>query len=270
MIRYYDIEEKKRIGYFVFGFALLILLYRAWSGALVSQLQGPVISEPYVDFTYWIIFLLNIPQYLTGHFIAGRIFDFLLLFFTVGSAFFYKKNIFPILYSVNIFIYIIIFNAYSGHHTHSILGLWIISWPFLFSDVKRFSLAWEGLRYYVCFIYFSAFGWKIVKGSLFHLEQGAAVIQHNMSTYMLEKPDAFLSDVLVFALQHPNLLGGVFVLGMLAEAVFIIGFFTKKYDWILLGLAVLFHTISWFLIDVNFFEFLIISLTLLNWKTTQN
>ncbi|HEY8894253.1 MAG TPA: hypothetical protein VIM79_05545, partial [Niastella sp.] len=65
-------------------------------------------------------------------------------------------------------------------------------------------------------------------------------------------------------LQQPLLVNGAFIAGTILEGLFIVGFFTRKYDKYLLIFSILLPLGFWFTADAYFFEFLILSLTLVN------
>ena len=62
--------------------------------------------------------------------------------------------------------------------------------------------------------------------------------------------------------NHPELAQIILVLGILIEFIFLIGFFTTKYDLFLIILAILFHIGTSILVDVSFVQLWILFLTL--------
>jgi hypothetical protein len=135
-----------------------------------------------------------------------------------------------------------------------------LSFAFYFFDNTKFTLAWEGVRYYTCWIYTSSFIWKFVRGFWNYPLHAKAIIMHENATYLLQNPDTYLAKALQFLIVHEQFAHYFLNIGMLIQGVFILGFFTKKYDKLLFILPFFFHFTTYFLLDVCFFEFLILQL----------
>jgi hypothetical protein len=76
-----------------------------------------------------------------------------------------------------------------------------------------------------------------------------------------------LAGLYRWLLQQPAMVNGAYIAGMIIEGLFIIGFFTRKYDKLLLIFSILLPFGFWLTADAYFFEFLILSLTLVNFHT---
>ncbi|MFK8102261.1 MAG: hypothetical protein AB8G15_07050 [Saprospiraceae bacterium] len=265
----YDFDEdgRKVLGYAVFGFVLLALAFRWYSSVLLHQLQAPVLFFPYIDLTYWLVFWTGIPNFLVQNNVAALVFDLGLIGTAALSFCFVRRRIFPILFSLLFGIYFICYNAYGGHHTHSMAGILLMSLSFWFASNKDFSFVWEGLRYFTLFVYVDAFLWKLLRGSWWKIEQGVAVVMEDQMGNILFAPDSLYSQLNRFFLTHPMLLDSLYFIAILMEGVMIIGFFTKKYDWLCFILPFLFHTGTYFLVDVLFYELWVLTLVFLPWPS---
>ena len=264
----YDFDDyaRKILGYCFFGFVLFALGFRGFASVLLHQLQQPVLFFPYVDLSYWLVFWTGIPQQLTQNYTLALCFDISLIGTAALSFLFIKKRLFPILFTLLFGIYFICYNAYGGHHTHSLAGILIMSFSFWVSSNKSFSLIWEGLRYFALFVYVDAFLWKLLRGSWWKAEQGLAVVLEDQMGNILFAPDSFYSQLNIFFITHPVLLDAAYFIAILLEGLMIIGFFTKKYDGFLFFLPLLFHTGTYFLVDVLFYELIILNLVFLPWQ----
>jgi len=247
----------------VFGGVLLSLVYRWLAHSLMGQLAAPVFVFPYVDLTYWGLHLARIPQWIVSHHAVAVLFDVLLFGAAFGSFFFTKKRIFPILFGLLYFVYFVSYNSFGAHHTHCMVGILLISIPFWFRNEKTFDLLWEGLRYFTLWVYSSAFLWKLFRGSLFNYEQGVANFMNENAAHIALNPDAWMNNIYAFFIAHPGLSFIVSTGAILVEGLFIIGFFTKKYDWWWFVLPIIFHTMTYLFIHVMFYELLIFNLTFL-------
>ncbi len=260
------IEQRKWLSRLVFGGVILSLLYRLMAHALLSQLAAPVFIYPYVDLTYWALHLINIPQFISRHYGLALCFDILLFIAALGGFFFIQKRVFPITFGILYLIYFVSYNSFGIHHTHCMVGVLLISIPFWFRNNRTFTLLWEGLRYFTLWIYFSAFLWKLLRGSLFNYHQGLANFMNENATHIALNPDGWLTPLYTFFIAHPGLSFVASTIAILMEGLFFIGFFTKKYDWWWFVLPIIFHTMTYLFIHVMFYELLILNLTFLSVK----
>ena len=90
------------------------------------------------------------------------------------------------------------------------------------------------------------------------------ILKKNQAAYLYLEPDTMLAGLYRWLLLQPALVNGAYIAGVIIEGLFIIGFFTRKYDKYLLILSILLPAGFWFTADAYFFELLILSLTLVN------
>ena len=80
------------------------------------------------------------------------------------------------------------------HHTHMLTGFMVVLFPFWVRGNKAFTLSWQGIRYYTCYIYTMAFLWKVMfQHSFFNIEQGIASFKLNLVEYLYHNPSTFLA-----------------------------------------------------------------------------
>lgn len=247
----------------VFAIILIDLTLAGFSSVLAHQLQSPVLKFPYVDPTFWAMHLMHIPEFMTSHFYVSWALDILLFGTCIGALIFPEKKWIIALFIMSYFVYYIIFNSFGAHHTHSRIPILMAPVPFLFSK-KSFSYAWEALRYFTIFSYSAAFLWKFFRFSWLNDNQGILILKKNLAPYLYFNPDTFLAEVYVWFLNNPAWLNFIFFTGFILEGIFIIGFFTKKYDRYLFYISLLLPVGFWFLADALFFEQIVLSLTLLH------
>jgi hypothetical protein len=110
----------------------------------------------------------------------------------------------------------------------------------------------------VCYVYVSAFIWKLFIGkSLLFWNQGVNSAKYNLVEYIYHFPHSYLSAFYRWFIAHPDLLNAGFVGTTLLEGALVIGFYTKKWDRLLVLFIILIHFISYLFSDVFFAEFLI-------------
>lgn len=261
---WYSPIERKWIARIIFGCIFCTLVYSFIAHTLLHQLQQPVIRFPYVDLTYWILHWLQIPEFITGHYFVACLVDVTLFFSCIMAFLFPAKRVFVALFLVLYFIYFITFNTYGASHTNNLIGILFIALPFVVADITSFNYLWQGLRYFLLFSYSSAFLFKLFRLSWLHPGQGMLIMQKNLAGYLYFNPDTSLANFYRWWLLHPQLVNALFTIGFIMEGIFIIGFFTKKFDHLLAAISVLLVTGFWLVADAHFFEWLILSTTLIN------
>lgn len=253
------INKRVFLSRICYGFLLILLVYAYFSHGLISQLQKPTLIFSNVDITYIFLNAVGVLDFLVNNYWAALSFDFLLFASCIACLVKPNKTVFSILFLCLYFIYTIIFSNYGGHHLHSKLGALLITIPFLFKG-KSFVFIWEGIRYYTLFIMFCAFLWKFLRGSWIAEGHGVEVIQQNWIPILYRKPNHLFTDFYFYLFNNPHIADALFTVGTILEGLFIIGFFTKKYDkflcLIFIALVISFQIST----DAFMFELLILAL----------
>jgi hypothetical protein len=263
---HYSPIERKWIARIIFGCIFCLLVYAFLSNSLLHQLQQPVIKFPYVDLTYWLMHWLHVPEFITGHFLLACLFDALLFITCIMAFLFPSKRLYIVGFLVLYFMYFITFNTYGTHHTGNKIGILLITVPFVAAHITSFNYWWQAIRYFLLFSYSCAFLYKLLRLSWLHPNRGMLIMQKNLAGYLYFNPDTNLADFYRWLLSHPPLVNALFTTGVIVEGIFIIGFFTKKFDHLLAALSVLLVTGFWLVADAHFFELLLLSWTLIDLK----
>jgi hypothetical protein len=261
---FYSQPERTGLCRIVFLFIFFTLLYSLASHTLLHQIGKPVIKFPYVDLTYWLMHLLQLPEAITGSYAVAVVYDLLLFTVCILCFLFPNRRAFIIAFIVLYFIYFITFNTYGTHHTNPKIGVLVAPVPFVVRKNKSFNYLWQGLRYFLLFAYSCAFLWKFFRFSWLHPDQGILIMKKNLASYLYFDANSWLASVYYWFLQHAGLVNALFIAGFVLEGLFIIGFFTRKFDRYLFILSLLLPFGFWFTADALFFELLILSITLLN------
>jgi hypothetical protein len=140
----------------------------------------------------------------------------------------------------------------------------VLPYAFVARTEKGFRLSWDLFRYFCLFLYTDAFVYKaFINGNLFWLPSGVELIKTNQSHYLLQNPGTVWSAIYRFFITHEWLSYGAFVAAVLGQGCMTVGFFTRKFDRWLFFIPLLFHTVTFMFIDVNFCELLVLNFTLL-------
>lgn len=239
------------------GIALLFVIWRMAAGISLSQLQQPVLFKMDADFSYWMIKILGISEILTHSTIAALIFTILFLGSGLGLILFPRKTILAWLFAIGYCTYSIVINIYACHSMHYMAVFSIILFAFCARKEEYFVLTWKLMRYYVCFIYSNVFLMKLINGAFFDWDSGYVFFQDNIMEYFYHNESTMMSSIYRWFLLHPFIVNISAKLIYLFEGIFLIGFFTKRYDKMLIIAAVIIFLSTYFFIDVFFIEFLL-------------
>ena len=102
-------------------------------------------------------------------------------------------------------------------------------------------------------IFFSTALWKIRSGGLFNTEQLSAVLLRQHASLLVSDPSSWFSRVLVFIIGHPAISYTLYLLAFALEFIFIVGFFTRRFDKFLIACFIGFIVFDYFLMEINYF-----------------
>lgn len=244
---------------------ILILLNGYHAHILLHQLREPALIYAYIDLTYWIIILLGIPQFLISHSYIAATFDAILLLTALFSLIWPRSNKFPIIFGLFYFVNFLCFNLFAAHHYHSV-GILFLSVPFMFKDTLSFNFAFRGIRYIFLFEMVSASLWKIGRGTVFNLEQFSSIQRSQSIEYLTFFPDTWRANINYLLIGNNYIAHTFWILLIISQFSFIIGFFTLKYDILLLIIYASFAILAFTLMNIVSFETSIYIITLIPWN----
>lgn len=247
-----------------FGFTLLVIFLRMINGGLFSSIYHTPFVLPEADNLYWTIFTLKIDAITNSYFVCVLL-DMLLLFLPICCILFFDKKIFPILFSILFVFYYIIFNSHTAFHSHSLVGIIFISIAFWFKKPTSFSLAWRAIRYYFIFVMISAAAWKFYRDGIYHFDQYSNLLKVQQVQYFMDNPEGFFHSIRFYLIQNEVVAYILLLCGFIAEASFIIGFFSRQYDKFLLVLFILFIVCNYIFTGISNLEFSIFAILFIDW-----
>ena len=255
-------------AYFVFGVAMYICFYHLISNSMLAQMQRPPFIFEEKEWIYKLYLGTGIAQLITSSAVASSLFDISLLVFTIGFLL-SKRTIFAVLFSLVALNYFMTYNMVTGHHYHGLVGLLVISMPFWFKSEQRFNFSWEAVRYYLLYIFSSAALWKIMRGSVFYHNQLSDILKAQQIDLLLQNPDNYKAHIAQYLIAHSDLTHALLIATVILQLVFIVGFFTRKFDMVLFALSIAFVIANYFVMGIVSFELLILNLTLLSWEKIE-
>ncbi len=239
---------------------LLSCLYRGHQGLLLHQLFEAPFAAAKSDNLLWLYQASGIPDFFVGHYWAALFADTSWLLLFVVLIFKPNKKYLAYLACAVFINYFLIFKSLSLHHEHQLNGLLFCSFLLLMPNSKSFQILHEGLRFYTLFVMFSAFCWKLFRASLWIPDQMSTILKVQHLDYLTNYPDSLYSEYLIYLIIHPEISNLFWVAAWVLEAVFIVGFFTRKFDKWLALLFLAFFVMDYILMNLIFLEFCILIL----------
>ena len=127
-------------------YILFFLLLHFIEYTTPSRLLSPPLFNFQLDITYWIYKLLHIPDFIVYNRAGAVLFDIFLFLTGILTAIFPLRLYFIIPFSLLTIVYVITFNSFAAHHSHSMAGIMIVLLPFWVADNSKSFLLWQGIR----------------------------------------------------------------------------------------------------------------------------
>lgn len=249
--------NRAQITRLVFTIYLVLLIYKYFNEALVGQQLTPLFYAPNVNFSYWLFRITGISQMIFDHNILIYLLNFLLFFSCLALIIKPRWFFCAIIFVVSIWIYQMLMYSIVTYQSYAI-GLLFPCIPFMFKKDFKFQFTFEAGRYFLCGLYFLGGFFKIKNGAIFYISHLSDSIRYSVADFMFQNPDSFQSTLMTFFINNEMLSWTLYLLVVILEMSFIIGFFTKKYDIILICLFFLFHLGNAIIMDIPFLNHLII------------
>ena len=253
-----SIKHRKQLVLFYF---LCFAVYYGWywyHGILLHQLK-PVFFLNRLDLTANIVLLTNLHHAIIDQPWLQILFD--ALYFILPLALYiscirdYRIQYFlAVATAVFNLVYAVMLSALSPLSIEGFTGWMLLPLLFAFKRGSSFYYMFHSLRYFFLLIFFSAALWKFRAGGIFNEEQMSAILLKQHSAYLVGKPDDWFSSMIGYLVKHDKLSYLIYLLATLMEGVFIIGFFTRRYDRILILLFLTFVAFDYFLMRINYFS----------------
>ena len=253
-----SIDKYARYYYLI---VFVFIIKQFFDGLFLHQFNNPVLIYPHIDNTYWAFHLLQIPQFIVSNTYITIAFDLILISTSFALIFLFKNRLLTRLFAIWFFIYFICVNSFSGHHSHMLVGILLSNLIFCFNDSNLQVKLIKWMRYYLLFIMSSAAIWKIWRGSVFDINHFSNLLYNQHIYEIYENKNGILMQLIQYLITHKNFAHILYILATGLELIFIIGFFTRKFDKILIALFIVFFVMNYFLMGLNFVELSILLLS---------
>ena len=254
----------KQTNQFALFYLLCFIINGSWfwyNNLLLSSID-PIYFTNKLDFTRNILMLSNVQHYLINVSWLRISFDLLYYLLPILLTILFIKKLKGraiIAYITCIFtiVYSLCFSSFTYISMEGYIG-WIL-FPLIFSalTLTGFYYHMHAIRIIFILIFLSAAMLKIQSGAVFNIQQmgGILLIQHN--NFLVSNPNNWFSKIIYFLVQHKAIAHSLFLLGTIAELLFISGLFTTKYDRWLIVIFCLFLVFDYFLMQINYFTWMV-------------
>ncbi len=263
--------SEKTFAKLFFGYFILLLFYRLHSSAFLIYAFGQPMKGPDVDYAYWLSCSIGFPHFIITQFWACVLVDIGVMVF-VFACFFESKyrSFFGLALLLFYFTQRMTLETYSCAHVKSTSAIFIALIPFCFQKKNNFLLSMEFARYFLIYILVMSAYSKINNGLLFNPSNFANILINQHSDLATLNPTHYCYSIAKILIQHPIYAALSYVLLFCTQAIFIIGFFTKKYDRILFICLLIFSTLTYFVMRIYNFDIVVLGLSLLYFKSTAS
>jgi len=105
-------------------------------------------------------------------------------------------------------------------------------------------------------IFFSAALWKIRVGGLFNVEGMSTILFRQHASYLAVQSGGMYTNLITYLINHQAVSYLLYFFAFVAEFIFVVGLFTKKFDKILMLSFCLFALADYILMGINYFTWL--------------
>lgn len=237
-----------------------------WCNNMLLYQQQPVFIYNTFDAFSWLFMQTGIHKWLlqTKHFL---LFD--VLFYTAPlslliASFTKQKWVSPAAVYVLVinWIYLQCYFLFPIS-SYTIFVVWLL-FPLVFIPKNEATclLLFDGIRYFFLYFFASAGIWKLINKSAFNPVQLSGILLEQHKEMLTNSPDYWLTILYRFLIFHTSVSSFLYIVVMLMEFSFIIGFFTKKFDSFLIIIYFIFLLADYFIMRIPYFETLPFLLTL--------
>lgn len=151
------------------------------------------------------------------------------------------------------FVYTLLLSSVTPLSISGFAGWILLPWIFVSRSDTGFYFSLNSIRYLFLLFFFSAGLWKIRTGAIFNTEQMSGVLLLQHAAYLVDAPSDWFTKCVNYLVIHKQFSFLLYLSVTAAELVFVIGFFTKKYDKVLMVIFLLFVLFDFILMRINYF-----------------
>lgn len=148
-------------------------------------------------------------------------------------------------------------NSIEGH-----IGWILFPLVLIWQQMINVSFALHFIRYVFLFFFASAGIWKIRNGGVFNIDEMSGILLFQHTPLLVTNPGLYLSKMYYWLINHPGISYFLYLGATLMELFFLVGFFTKKLDKILLCMFFVFLVSDIVVMQIKYWEVLYLAIPL--------
>lgn len=201
----------------------------------------------------------GIHQWLLNNKGGWLVFDFAFYSMPLAWYFIFKTNrtagsITAIIWLVVNWLYVQCYTLYPINSIEAHIA-WLLM-PLLFATTRltSFYFIMHGLRYFFLFFFASAGIWKLRQGGIFYPQEMSGILLMQHADYLVSAPASLYTKFIYFLIKHVAIGYLLYLAATVLELVFIVGFFTRRFDkWLIVALG-LFLLMDVVVMRIPYFE----------------
>ncbi len=248
--------HRKKAAYFYIACFLLSYAWLFFNGLLLHQLK-PLFFLNRLDVTLNLLFLTGVQKSVIHNHSLRLLLDIiylllpLLLFYSINRK---TQPYVALLNSGYNLVYTLLLSTFSTLSIEGFMGWILLPLLFIIKTERGFYYLLHCLRYIFLMIFFSTGLWKLRAGGVFNLEEMSGILVKQHAAYISQQPFDWFANLIHYLIVHYKISYLLYLFTVLVELSFVVGFFTKKFDKLLILLFLLFVLFDFVLMRINYFS----------------
>jgi len=264
LIKGQRIHNWQMANYWLFYYALFLFAF--FNHKLFAQVQ-PMYFTYNRDLGEVFLIAVGLPKWLIAHPHWYVFLDIAVLVFPVlVMARFYWKDRFSIvlgvLFTGFLWSYFLLQSCLLHTSLQPYVPYVLLSCLFWFNSEANFKLVVRVARLVLIYVLASAAIWKIGRGAAFETSEMSNILLVQHANYLTGNCTEWICRLHFFLIEHTVLAQCLYVAAIVLELSFVVGFFTKKYDRLLLGLLLTFVFFDQLVMRIPYYAILVAWMTL--------
>lgn len=235
-------------------------MWFAYNG-LTFSLINPVFFLNRLDVTHNFFMLSDLQHLIINHLWLQICLDVMFLILPAALLFSVYKNkrlqpLLAIITALFNILYTSFFSTMSFVSIENFTAWMFVPLIFVARSPKGFYYLLHVCRLIFITVFFSAALWKIRAGGIFNFEEMSAILFRQHASYLALNNNSWYSNFIIFLINHQAVSFTLYVCAFFAELIFVIGYFTTKWDKYMILSFCLFALFDYLLMGINYFTWL--------------
>lgn len=233
-----DYQLHKKAALYIYVVAYLACVFFLWHNRMLLSQYDPVFFNVNHDITELTIVLTGLPKFMTAHPVWFFICDaFFIMVPVIVLAVFILTKRFVVWLGIVLTIfcgcYFLLGNIFIQYHPEPYVVFVFFLLLFATNKSENFYLILSFCRYYLLYIFVSAAVWKIARGALLNPFEMTNILLTQHADVLAPGCDSWSCNLLSYLIGHHQLSYCIYLLAAILEMIFIVGYFTSRFDKIL-------------------------------------